>query len=88
MSPPSAYERTGRCTNCGAAVGMRHDAACPDARPQPDAAPEETQYRIVTPDQYRAGYVALNGSVAMPRPYTLVRWLDDGNAVVEEPRRD
>lgn len=49
---------------------------------------DRRRHRIVTPEQYSAGYLDLFGPVAFHRRWSLVRRLDDGNYVVVDPADD
>lgn len=45
----------------------------------------EPKMRVVTPEQYRQGYLEKIGDQVIDRDFTLIRKLPDGNYLVHEP---
>ena len=41
--------------------------------------------RVVTEEQYNAGYIERDGMTVRKRPYELIRKLDDGTYLVRAP---
>lgn len=40
---------------------------------------------IVTPEQFRGGYLELTGMLVLNYPFRVIQRLDDGNYLVEDP---